>query len=242
MSKSVDYSHIASDYAKHRDIHPGALGSLISVSDIDRDSNVLEVGCGTGNYILAVGSLLGSSCWGIDPSRAMLSEAARRPGRVQFRQGQAGALDFESGFFDLVFCVDVIHHVNDRQAYFDEAYRVLKSGGKVCTVTDSEWIIQHRQPLTTYFPETVEIELKRYPRISDLRKFMEQAGFSQMDEEMVEFAYQLVDSKAYRQKAFSALHLIPQAAFERGLERMEEDLHSGPIPCVSRYVLLWGTK
>ena len=145
-------------------------------------------------------------------------------------------------FFDLVFSVDVIHHVDIRLAYFREAYRVLRAGRKVCTVTDSEWIIRHRQPLAIYFPETVEIELDRYPRIAELREVMERVGFSEMTEDTVEFAYQLTDIQAYRDKAFSALLLIPEAAFQRGIERMEQDLRTGPIQCASRYLLLWGTK
>jgi hypothetical protein len=71
---------------------------------------------------------------------------------------------------------------------------------------------------------------------------MERVGFSEIAEDTVEFAYQLSDIQAYRDKAFSALLLIPEAAFQRGIERMKQDLRTGPIQCVSRYLLLWGTK
>ena len=138
--------------------------------------------------------------------------------------------------------MDVIHHVDDRLVYFREAYRMLRTGGKVCTVTDSEWIIRHRQPLTVYFPETVEMELRRYPRIAELRDIMERVGFGEVTENTVEFAYRLTDIQAYRDKAFSALRLIPEEAFQKGIERMEQDLGTGPIQCVPRYLLLWGTK
>ena len=59
--------------------------------------------------------------------------------------------------------MDVIHHVVDRAAYYREAYRVLKPGGQVCTVTDSPWIIRHRQPLSEYFPETMPVETGPLP-------------------------------------------------------------------------------
>ena len=71
---------------------------------------------------------------------------------------------------------------------------------------------------------------------------MEQAGFRVMSEELVEFSYQLTDIRAYQDKVFSALHLIPEDAFHRGIRRMKADLRAGPIPCVSRYALLWGAK
>jgi ubiquinone/menaquinone biosynthesis C-methylase UbiE len=211
-------------------------------SKVGSASKVLEVGCGTGNYIVTLETLAGSSCWGIDPSEQMLSRARERSTTINFQLGKAERLDFPPDFFDLAFSVDAIHHVDDRLAYFREAYRVLEADGKVCTVTDSEWIIRHRQPLAAYFPETVEIELGRYPRIAELRGIMERVGFGEVVEKTVEFAYQLTDIQAYRDKAFSALLFIPKDAFQRGIERMERDLCTGPIPRVSRYLLLWGTK
>jgi SAM-dependent methyltransferase len=205
-------------------------------------SRVLEVGCGTGNYIAALKSLIGPACWGLDPSEGMLSRARARSAEIDFQVGYAERLGYPSGFFDLVFSVDVIHHVGNRRSYIHEARRVLAPGGRMCTVTDSEWIIRHRQPLATYFPETVPAELTRYPRLRDLRKMMTETGFGQVTESTVAFAYELADIQAYRDKAYSALHVIPEDAFQRGIARMEHDLRAGPIPCVSRYTLLWGAK
>ena len=238
----VDYDKLASDYAQYRQVHPEVLKHIISADNLGRDSKVLEVGCGTGNYILALGRLVGCQCWGIDPSKGMLAEAGSRSGGVHFQVDRAEDMGFPPDFFDLVFSVDVIHHVEDRPAYFQEAYRVLADGGNVCTVTDSEWIIRQRQPLADYFPETIESELDRYPGISELRGLMEQAGFDGVSKELVEFPYQLKDIRAYRDKTYSALHIISEDAFQRGIDRMQRDLRVGPISCVSRYVLLWGTK
>jgi ubiquinone/menaquinone biosynthesis C-methylase UbiE len=172
----------------------------------------------------------------------MLARALENSQSVHFKIGSAEQLDFPSGTFDLVFSVDVIHHVIDRPAYFREAHRVLKKGGKVCTVTDSEEIIRHRQPLSVYFPETVEMELQRYPRISDLRTMMAEAGFTRIEETLAERAYELTDIQRYRDKAFSSLHLISAEAFERGIQRMEQDVQNHPIPATARYLLLWGVK
>jgi ubiquinone/menaquinone biosynthesis C-methylase UbiE len=55
--------------------------------------------------------------------------------------------------FDLVFCVDVVHHLLNRAQVFDEAYRVLRNGGALCVATDSEQIIRRRQPLSAVSSE-----------------------------------------------------------------------------------------
>jgi ubiquinone/menaquinone biosynthesis C-methylase UbiE len=238
----IDYDQITLEYARHRKVHPEVLRSLLGESGIDGQSTVLEVGCGTGNYILAVESAVGCSGWGVDPSPEMLAQASARPGSVTFEVGRAERLPFPAEFFDLVFSVDVIHHLEDIRAYFREVSRALEPGGYVCTVTDSEWIIRHREPLATYFPETVSADLARYPRLKELGDTMVGAGFGEISEQMVEFPCLLTDAQAYRDRAFSSLHLIGDEAWRRGLQRMERDLQSGPIRCVSRYILLWGAR
>jgi ubiquinone/menaquinone biosynthesis C-methylase UbiE len=238
----IDYDNLAQEYAQHRRVHPGVLMGLLTRSRLASASTVLEVGCGTGNYITTIQEMAGCTCIGIDPSGQMLAQASQRSQRVRYERGRAEELAFPDAGFDLVFSVDVIHHVNDRAAYFQEAWRVLKTGGLFCTVTDSEDIIRRRQPLATYFPETVDVELKRYPPIPDLERMLTAVGFLALTSESVEYEMATQDIQTYRDKAFSSLHLIPQEAFERGIHRMETDLLSGPILVVSRYLLLWGEK
>jgi len=233
----IDYDALAADYARHRRVHPAVLRRL--AAGVARATRVLEVGCGTGNYAAALQAATGCATTGIDPSERMLA-VARQAGGGRFAAGRAERLAVADGAFDLLFSVDVIHHVADRDAAFAEARRALAPGGRVCTVTDSEWIIRHRAPLSHYFPATIEPELARYPRDGELRARMERAGFSQVREEAVEFGYDLFDGGPYRDRAYSALHLIPEAAFQRGLQALEDDLRRGPVRCVSRYVMVWG--
>jgi len=238
----INYDHLAADYARHRRVHPEVLKDLVAAGHIKSSSRVLEAGCGTGNYLLALQESIGCACCGIDPSEGMLEKARNRSGSARFVRGQAERLDFPPDSFDLVFSVDVVHHVRDRQAYFGEARRVLSAGGRFCTVTDSEWIIRRRRPLTAYFPETAAVELARYPPVPDLLALLAEAGFQQIEARQVELPYLLTDAQPYRDKVFSSLHLIPEEAFKKGIAHLERDLAQGPIACVSYYVLLWGTK
>jgi SAM-dependent methyltransferase len=238
----IDYSQLAVDYARHRKVHSEAVRSLVSDARLTASSRVLDIGCGTGNYAMAVHEAVGCQCWGIDPSIEMLALAAPESTSVQFQPGDAEELDFDDGSLDFVFSVDVIHHVVDHFNAYREAYRVLDSGGRICTVTDSEWIIRNRLPLATYFPDTIEIDLARYPSLATLKQIMAQVGFIKINHKTVYLPYNTTDIQIYRDKAFSCLRLIGEDAFRDGIISMEEDLKHGPIECVSRYSMLWGTK
>jgi ubiquinone/menaquinone biosynthesis C-methylase UbiE len=238
----MDYDRMAADYAQHRRTHPSVFVSLLKESSLNQTSSVLEVGCGTGNYIIAIQEEIGCNCHGIDPSKEMLAKALSRNSRVSFELGRAEKLAFPESSFDLVFSVDVIHHISDQRAYYRQGYKVLKTGGLICTITDSEDIIRARQPLAYYFPDSVEPEINRYPRIQILRQMMKSAGFKNIIERRVEHRTSIMDIQAYRDKAFSSLYLISEEAFDQGIQHMEADLILGPIPVISRYVLLWGSR
>ncbi len=237
----LDYDRLSSDYAVHRGVHPVVLRRLVERLPITSTSKVLEVGCGTGNYLRAIHERTGCDAHGVDPSPGMLSVARQSSANLRLHEGRAEDLVHLGQGFDLVFSVDVIHHVVDRAAYFRGAVRAIRPGGMVCTVTDSEWTIRHRSPLAAYFPEIVEPELRRYPPLGGLRKMLNEAGLTRIDEELVEIPYEIRDATPYRRRVFSCLSLIPDDAFYRGVARMEEDLRRGPIQAVSRSVMVWGT-
>ncbi|HOP55884.1 MAG TPA: class I SAM-dependent methyltransferase, partial [bacterium] len=110
-NKSFSFDKIAGQYARYRETHPGVLRSLLI--NISKDSKVLEVGCGTGNYIIMINLISGCQSWGIDISREMLSKAQDRSKSVNFKLSDATKMDFPDNFFDLVFSVNVIHHIKD---------------------------------------------------------------------------------------------------------------------------------
>ena len=236
------YQEIAPDYARHRRIHPEVFRHLIMDGHIQGDSRVLEVGCGTGNYICSLGESAGCRGWGIDPSEQMLGQATGRSSKIQFSSGHAENLAFPGESFDLTFSVDVVHHIADRKQALSEAMRVLRPKGRLCIVTDSAEILRTRQPQSIYFPQTVEVELSRYPAIDLLRTELIAAGFADIAETVVEFSTVLPDLEPYRAKVFSSLRLISEEAFASGMARLERDFQQSPIPWVSRYLMLWGTK
>ena len=58
---------------------------------------------------------------------------------------------------------------------------MLKPGGLLCTVTDSEIDIEARRPLSSHFPETIPIERARYPTVATLWDELRDARFNAID-------------------------------------------------------------
>ena len=238
----MNYDQLSIEYGRHRRINPGVLASLLERVGDCNSPVVLEVGCGTGNYLEAVETITGAEVHGIDPSNEMLERLRERLPEAKIQRASAEELPFEDGSIDLIYSVDVIHHVLNRPAYFREARRVLKQGGTLCTVTDSAEDIHNRVPLSSHFPETIALELRRYPSIDLLRDEMADAGFISIAASQTRHEYDLLDATPWRDKAFSSLHLITPEQHASGVARMQADLERGPIHAVSLYTLLWGTS
>jgi ubiquinone/menaquinone biosynthesis C-methylase UbiE len=232
----------ATDYAKLRVIHRPLLAALISGSSIHANSYVVELGCGTGNYMCALQAQTECAAWGVDPSRDMLSKARSQAPDITWVCAPAESPGLTDVQFDFIFAVDAVHHFHDRVRVFRESHRLLSTKGVICIVTDSEDIIRNRTPLSIYWPETIEIELNRYPRIEMLEAELRDSGFLTLRQEMVCSSSWLTDLSVCKAKAFSCLRLLPADSYRRGLERLEADFAKGPILCVSRYLLLWANR
>ena len=113
-------------------------------------AKVLDVGTGPGFVAIEVARLLqGTGCQviGMDLSKAMLTLAAENAakeglnGMLAWRNGDAKAMPFDDGEFDLIVCNDSLHHWEDPLPVFNEIGRVLKGDGK-CIVHDSKRLEQ----------------------------------------------------------------------------------------------------
>ncbi len=90
----------------------------------------VDVGCGLG---LAVNELaaLGCQVTGIDLSQVMVEKARRRYPNLDFRIGSALELPFEDDSLDFYRAERVYVHLPDAEKALNEAYRVLKPGGRL---------------------------------------------------------------------------------------------------------------
>lgn len=143
-----------------------------------RSGKALDLGCGTGNYIL---ELLRRrfDVIGLDASDGML-EVARSKG-LNCIKGDAYSLPFPDESFDLVLSVTMFEFIHEPERVLKEIYRVLTPGGEVVMGTmngRSAWFISKR--LKSLFIETAH----RYARFytpKELEELLERVGFKEIE-------------------------------------------------------------
>lgn len=95
-------------------------------------TRVLDVGCG-GGVLAEEFAKVGCRVTGIDPSGPTIAQAAAHAQAVglaiDYLVAPGEAIPFADAAFDIVYCCDVLEHVDDIDATIAEAARVLKPGG-----------------------------------------------------------------------------------------------------------------
>lgn len=121
--------------------------------------NLLDVGCGAGNYTLMMLSKLPDlNCTLVDLSRPMLDKALERVAgktnnNVELCQGDIRTVLLKENHFDIILAGAVLHHLRDDEDWestFEKLYKLLKPGG--CLMV-SDLINQETAVLNAYIWE-----------------------------------------------------------------------------------------
>jgi ubiquinone/menaquinone biosynthesis C-methylase UbiE len=223
----VDYASLADSYDKGRGLSPAeeALWQDLfeRYLDLNADSHVLDVGCGTGRFSVLMARQAQCAAVGLDPSSSMLAKAfAKCACHVDWVLARAEAMPLPDAMFDACLASQVVHHFQDKDQAFAEMYRVLRPGGRLGIRYSS-----HAQLRTildySFFPSALAIDLARLPDVHVLKGLMQATGFAVVEEHVV--CQQLFESgKDYlemvRSRYSSVLSLIAEEEHQKGLREI----------------------
>ena len=104
---------------------------VADVAQISSGQRVLDVACGTGILTHQVAERVGASgsVVGLDLNEGMLVVAKRKAPKIEWWQGRAEVLPFDSNNFDAVVCQFGLMFFENRRAALEEMMRVLRQGG-----------------------------------------------------------------------------------------------------------------
>lgn len=125
-----DHRHYRSRHRTYIGDRQQLVARMLRSFALPAGARVLDVACGPGHFLLAA-TQAKLQAIGIDSSRDMLRTSASRLGpRSRLAQGDAAALPFETGTFDLVNCSGLIEYIPDSGTMLREFHRILKPNGR----------------------------------------------------------------------------------------------------------------
>ena len=144
----------------------------------------------------------------------------------------ANALPFRDPTFDLIFCVNAVHHFADARAFIDQAARLLRRPGAL-SITGIDPRLIRKWYFYEYFEGTYERDLRRFPGAGDLVNWMAAAGLDPIEYRVVENRHDRSIGRSVFADPFlaknsnSQLALLTDAEYADGLKRIEEAIERG---------------
>jgi len=161
------------------------IAELRATVGVEPNDLILEIGCGIGR----VGKVLSREClhwFGSDISGEMLKHAARRlrdrPNVTFVELSTVGLGEFYDATLDIVYCTVVFMHLLewDRWRYVQEAFRVLRPGGRIY-IDNFPLDTAHGWEVFTasasYTLNTRPAHISMSSSREELRTFLQKAGF-----------------------------------------------------------------
>lgn len=230
---TYNYNEISKIYDKVRKAEFELVKLMIEKAGINSSSRVIEIGCGTANYLSLLYDITKAEVWGVDSSEGMLKRASEKCKSAVFTLGNAEKLSGIPGScFDLAYMVDVIHHIGDIDSMFHSIRGVLRKDAAVIIFSDSHDQIKGR--LTTkYFPETLEYELKRYPDKKDIMDSLINNGFHKIETGILDlgedssYGPRLMEIASKR--GYSMFGPLSEDSIRKGIEGLRQDMEKGPV-------------
>jgi ubiquinone/menaquinone biosynthesis C-methylase UbiE len=103
-------------------------------AQIGEGGSILEVAPGPGYLAIELARIGGFKVVGLDISKTFVelaNENAKKAGvQVEFHHGNASAMPFDQGSFDLIVCRAAFKNFSEPVCAIEEMHRVLKPGGK----------------------------------------------------------------------------------------------------------------
>ncbi len=224
MKKAL-YNIIGTNYNSTRCADPTITERLYQLLSAEQGNLYLDIGCGTGNYTLAL-SDKGLNLYGVDPSEIMIQTAQSRNQTIQWKLGTAENIPSESSMFDGIIGTLTLHHWKNLQKGFKELYRVLKNGGKAVFFTSTPEQMNYYW-LNYYFPEMLERSILQMPSLEVITDAAFKAGFGGIETEKFYVRDNLQDHFLYVGKNTPALYF--NKAIQNGISSFSSLAHNEEI-------------
>ncbi|KAA3630394.1 MAG: class I SAM-dependent methyltransferase [Bacteroidetes bacterium] len=240
------YDSIGIQYNQTRKADKFLVGRLAYYLAPEKDGIYLDIGCGTGNYTIALQAVNGKFT-GVDPSEEMIKKARSGNQDIDWQLGTAEQTGFPSDWFDGVIASLTIHHWTNLETAFVEMARVMKRGAKMVIFTSTPEQMKGYW-LNHYFPEMLVDSMRQMPSSQTVRNSLKQAGLKIVTKEPYHIKPDLQDLFLYSGKFDPELYFKPEVRsgissfadlanaeeVAKGLEKLRQDIESHEFTQVAK--------
>jgi trans-aconitate 2-methyltransferase len=127
-----EFTNIAARYEQDSLIQKSAAEKLIGLLDIQRNDDVLDLGCGTGALARKIRTMTDGNIVGVDPSTGMISEAGneRQGLSITYDVKTAEELDYRDRF-TVIFCNSAFQWFHGVDRALKNCHAALRKGGRM---------------------------------------------------------------------------------------------------------------
>lgn len=228
--QKTDYSKIANTYNKR--YTPNYLVNIEkeikNIIELNNYKTILEAGCGTGRWISPLENK-NKNVFGLDYSFDMMKIPKTEKSYLNLINADAVNIPFKDNFFDLIFCVNAIHHFPDKQKFISECNRTLKSNGMISVFgvdphIDKDWYVYD------YFDSVYENDLKRFPSLKLLQKLLEDKRFVNIEIKVVEKVHhekignEVLNDPFLNKQHCSQLANLSDDEYQKGIDKIKSQI------------------
>lgn len=120
----------------------------IKMFNLDKNSCIVELGCGDGINLRIMQRLGYKNIHGLDNSKELLSLISG----IQTILADACNTGLPADYFDVIFIDGFLHHLYNHQDCFKEIRRILKSGGYLCFIEPRNSLFRKILDMVTFSP------------------------------------------------------------------------------------------
>lgn len=244
--KENTYDIIETDYNSTRHADPFIANRLYYLLNPNKDKLYLDIGCGTGNYAIALAEK-GLNFFGVDPSEKMIKVAQSRNQKINWLLGTAEQIPTNKNIFDGVIAVLTVHHWTNIKQSLKDIYRVLKASGKIVFFTSTPEQMKGYW-LNHYFPKMLNSSIKKMPSFEIINDASMSARFEILSTERYfikddlqdHFLYvgknkpELYFNKKIREGISSFSILAHEKEIKLGLSKLHSDIENETFEDIKR--------
>ncbi|MFT6747959.1 MAG: SAM-dependent methyltransferase [Glaciecola sp.] len=232
-----EYNKIGLNYNINRSPDERILNRLIELLNTDSNSQICDIGAGTGNYTNEIANK-GFIVDAFEPSEQMIKQAVPN-GKVTWHQLGAEQIT-DTNKYDGAISTLAIHHFTDIDKSLSNISNCLKSNGNFVLFCADPREIDNDCWFKSYFAEIIQKAKSSYVPLDELTKKIKQEFGKAPAVEAFHIPHDITDGFFYAgwrtpekyvdesfRKSISVFAKAPQNLIEKAVSKLKKDLDSG---------------